>query len=246
MSNPNQLQLPRATRNGRSPSFPDFRILASASEPPSTEEHRRVGPRRVASYLSLTSRTSFSPEPITPLTSGASNTSLLVRERDKVWHNPNLDQMVEALQVGIMERGAITPIPIDHNAYVIALIEAFAKDQKRIKDIEAEFLASRESHERDEADFKKVADEWIKCEAQYKAEVKRLEVLLSRASIQGLEAVTLARANSVLNRDGPGAKEFVSDVKRLSAETKGMSVLTGPRFPRLPPPPPFLPVEYPL
>ena len=243
MSNPNQLQLPRVTRNGRSPSFPDFRSLTiSASEPPS-EGHRRGNPRRAASYLSLTGRTSFSPEPITPLTS-ASNTSLLVRERDKVWHNPNLEQMVEALQVGIMERGSMTPIPVDHNAYVIALIEAFAKDQKRIKDIEVELLESRESHERDEADFEKVADEWISREAQYKAEVKRLEVLLSRASIQGLEAVTLARASSVLDRDGPGAKEFVSDVKRLNTEPKGMHmpVFVGPKLPE----PLFFPVESPL
>ena len=226
MSNPNQLQLGprhRALKSGRSPSFPDFRAFTSVSEPPSdTPRPSRVGPRRVSSYLGLANRaSSFSPEPLASLT-GVNQAALLVRERDKVWYNPNVDQMVEALQVGIMERGSLAPIPVDHNAYVIALIEAFARGQHKLKAAEAEHLEAHEAHCRDEAGFHKVAAEWLHREAQYKAEVKRLEVLLSRASRQGLEAVTLARANSVVDRNGPGAKKFVSDVKRLSAEPKGI------------------------
>lgn len=43
--------------------------------------------------------------------------SLFVREQDKVWYSPNVEQMVEALQVGLMERGSLEPIPVHHNAY---------------------------------------------------------------------------------------------------------------------------------
>ncbi|KAI0116800.1 hypothetical protein F4814DRAFT_439382 [Daldinia grandis] len=169
-------------------------------------------PRRAASNLSLASYSSH--EPLT----GSSGASLFIREQDKIWYNPSLDQMVEALQVVLMTQGALRPIPIEYNSYILHLIEGFANSQERIQTIDATYTEARHSLEYHLEHFKSVADEWLDRESQYKAEIKRLEILLSRTSSDGLEAVTLARTNSVVDRNGPQAKQFVSKLKRLSTQ----------------------------
>ncbi|KAI1414234.1 hypothetical protein F5Y13DRAFT_188332 [Hypoxylon sp. FL1857] len=161
------------------------------------------------------SRYSLSSEQL----AGNSSTGLLVREQDKIWHSPSLNQMVEAVQAQIMTQGVLHPIPVQYNSYILHLIEGFAKAQERIRELddarsEAKYALDYHLHH-----FKSIADEWIEREDQYKAEIKRLEVLLSRTSRDGLEAVTLARTNSVVDRNGPQAKKFVSKLKDFSANT---------------------------
>ncbi|KAI1468951.1 uncharacterized protein F4812DRAFT_470697 [Daldinia caldariorum] len=171
------------------------------------------GPRQAASNLSLTSHSSL--EPLT----ASIDASLFVREQDKIWYNPSLDQMVEALQVVLMTQGTLRPIPIKYNPYILHLIEGFANVQERIQTVDSAYVEARHSLEHHLEHFKSVADEWLEREGQYKAEIKRLEVLLSRTSSDGLEAVALARTNSVVDRNGPEAKQFVSRLKRLSTQT---------------------------
>ncbi|KAI1371481.1 hypothetical protein F4677DRAFT_307170 [Hypoxylon crocopeplum] len=175
------------------------------------------GPPRVPSHLSLDSRTSIPPDLLTSRSDASA--SLLVREQDKIWYNPSLEQMVETLQVVIMTQGVLRPIPVDYNSYVLHLIEGFANSQERIRTADAAHGEAKYSLEHHLEHFKSVADEWLERENQYKAEIKRLEVLLSRTSRDGLEAVTLARTNSVVDRTGPQAKQFVSTLKRLSTIT---------------------------
>ncbi|KAI1320742.1 hypothetical protein F5Y16DRAFT_405519 [Xylariaceae sp. FL0255] len=120
---------------------------------------------------------------------------LPVRQQDHVWFNPNLDQMVEALQVSLMTRGLLEPIPIAHNAYVLHLVDAFVDAQRQLRELDSTL-------EQTVDEFRVLADHWAERESQYRAEVKRLEVLLSRSSHNGLEAVALARANSLVDRSG--------------------------------------------
>lgn len=173
------------------------------------------GPTQGPSHLSLATHTSFSPD---PLTSG-NEAGLFLRERDKIWYNPSLDQMVETLQVVMMTHGILKPIPIEYNSYVLHLIEGFANSQERIQVAEAARTEAKHSLEHHLEHFQSMADEWLEREGQYKSEIKRLEVLLSRTSRDGLEAVTIARTNSVVDRDGPRAKQFVSKLKHISTHT---------------------------
>ncbi|KAI1759724.1 hypothetical protein GGR53DRAFT_128572 [Hypoxylon sp. FL1150] len=184
----------------------------STPKPPVPPER---GPPRKPSHLSLKTRTSSSPDPL----AGSSDTSLLVRDQDRIWYNPSLDQMVEALQVELMSHGVMHPVPVHFNSYILHLIEGFVKAQERVRAVRAARAGAEQSLEKHLEHFKSVADEWLEREAQYKAEIKRLEVLLSRASSDGLEAVALARTNSVIDRSGPQAKQFVSELKRISMGT---------------------------
>lgn len=118
---------------------------------------------------------------------------------------------------------------------VLSLIEAFAKGKRAVRRLDAEVAGAHDAHERTLTDFRALADEWIERERQYKAEIKRLEVVLSRTSREGVAAVTLARANSIVDRNGPRAKKFTSELKRLSDHKTG-----GMYCPSIPPLPPLL------
>ncbi|XDG01887.1 hypothetical protein ABKA04_001502 [Annulohypoxylon sp. FPYF3050] len=147
---------------------------------------------------------------------GHGDASLIVREHDKIWYNPSLNQMVECLQVAIMQtRGITQPIPIEYNSYILHLIEGFADAQERIRKVDVARTETKRSLELHLEHFKAVANEWLQREQQYKTEIKRLEVLLSRTSRDGLEAVTLARTNSVFDRSASHAKHFISKLSRL-------------------------------
>lgn len=202
------LRFGQRSRTPGIPKSPTTSERASVHEP---EEHRRHMPSRVSSYLSLNSRFSFSPEPPTPITSQ----SILVKYQDKVWHNPNLVQMVEALQVMMMTRGVSNPIPAEYNSYVLHLIEAFHGTHEKLEKASSACEEAMQARSLAVEDFRMVADEWERRETQYKAEVKRLEVLLARTSRDGLETVTLARTGSVVDRDGLNPKQFVSRLKEL-------------------------------
>ncbi|KAI5919091.1 hypothetical protein F4810DRAFT_520079 [Camillea tinctor] len=205
------LRLGQRSRTSNAPQSP------STSERPSTREPqpgecRKHDPSQASSYLSLNGRASNSPERL----ASSSNGDLLIREQDRIWYNPSLEQMVEALQVAIMSGGILSPIPVEYNTYVLHLIEGFANSHEKIRAIDRAYTGVKQSLEQNLEEFKSLVDDWLTREKQYKAEIKRLEVLLSRTSREGLEAVTLARTNSVVDRSGPEAKEFISRLMRLN------------------------------
>lgn len=60
-------------------------------------------------------------------------------------------------------------------------------------------LATAQAHQRQEKeDYASKQEIWAIQEARYKAEIKRLEVLIHQTSDKGLEAVALARSNTLL------------------------------------------------
>ncbi|KAI1391280.1 uncharacterized protein F4822DRAFT_180280 [Hypoxylon trugodes] len=191
--------------------------LGQRSRPPSMPQSPtpECEPILDSNYPDFVNSPPFSSDPL----SGNDNTRLLVREQDRIWYNPSLNQMVEALQVAIMTRDVLHPIPARYNSYIIHLIEGFAHAQERIRTLEAACAEAKNSLEHHFQHFKSVADEWLEREHQYKTEIKRLEVLLSKTSREGLEAVTVARTNSIVDRNGPQAKQLVSQLKHLSANT---------------------------
>ncbi|KAI0095703.1 hypothetical protein F4776DRAFT_652086 [Hypoxylon sp. NC0597] len=190
-----------------------------------------AGPARVPSHSNLASHSSISLE----ILADNDDIGLLVREQDKIWHNPSLDQMVEALQVRIMTQGSLLPIPIEYNSYILHLIDGFAKAQERIRMLDDACAEAKYALDYHRNHFQSIADEWIERESQYKAEIKRLEVLLSRTSSDGLEAVTLARTNSVVDRNGPQAKQFVSKLKSFHTNTTQGEHMRYPALQNRPP-----------
>ncbi|KAI1288658.1 hypothetical protein F5Y03DRAFT_379581 [Xylaria venustula] len=198
----------------------DFRAGDASRRPGSS--------RRISSCISPDTE----PDPIAAVEEGGV-ADLVVRDQDQVWYNPSLEQMVEALQVQIMTHGVLEPIPVHYNAYVLHLVEGFAQAQENIVKRETACQEAKESLEHHLEQFRLVADEWSVRESQYKAEVKRLEVLLSKCSRNGLEAVTLARTHSVVDRSGSEGSEgsvFLSRLKKLRDPNRNGSSTSSNTF----------------
>ncbi|KAK5627254.1 hypothetical protein RRF57_002969 [Xylaria bambusicola] len=139
--------------------------------------------------------------------------------------------MVEALQVLLLHQGLLEPIPIQYNSYVLHLIEGYAKSQDRIRSVEAAHQETKQSLEQNVEQLRHAANYWLERESQYRAEVKRLEVLLSKCSKDGLEAVTLARTNSVVDRNVAESAEFLSQLEAISKpHSNGTLDIARPAF----------------
>lgn len=74
--------------------------------------------------------------------------------------------------------------------------------------------------------FGAISKEWMQREADYKAEIKRLELILARESREGIASVALARQDSLVDR----SKRFTDRLKRLSNfDTTGVVFSSSPR-----------------
>lgn len=123
------------------------------------------------------------------------------RELDRVvWHNPSSHQMAETLKVVMMTQGSFEAIPVQYNSCILHILEAY-------HDMRLEMIAKDREHEED---VKKLSDaiitfeteesNWLDKEEIYKAEIRRLEIMLATGE-RGLDMVTSARSKSALNRD---------------------------------------------
>ena len=131
------------------------------------------------------------------------------------WHNPNLDQIAESLQSAMMvKRDPRAPLPIKYNACVLRLIEGFRNLRKEQKKIEHELVELNQLREKELEEFRGISEEWIERETKYKAEIKRLELLLVKETSAGMATVALARHDSVVDRSG--TKKFQDRMKRMS------------------------------
>lgn len=208
---------PSASKGARLPVVPDLLTGSPVSKKKSSDNPRRFGRGRVATYLNLGGRRNPEPEP-SPLgpSTGKTSSGFLRREEDSVFYCPNVEQMVESVQAGLMRRGTWEPIPLQHNSCVLSLIDDYWKKNQTIKSLESKITEAEDAHQRTKEHTKELADEWLSREKQYKAEIKRLELLLASTSQEGVAAVSLARAGSVVDRHGPEAKKLQSELRRLS------------------------------
>ncbi|KAL7922077.1 hypothetical protein ACQKWADRAFT_104662 [Trichoderma austrokoningii] len=129
---------------------------------------------------------------------------LLVREADRLQNNPSVDEMANTLRSIIMV--APTPPVLDpqHTSYVLHLIEGYGKLQSKISAKEREIAQLKAKREEDKENGKMLSADWSAQEARYKAEVKRLELIIQHVSGKGVEAVALARSGSLIRRGGLG------------------------------------------
>ncbi|EGO60768.1 hypothetical protein NEUTE1DRAFT_119886 [Neurospora tetrasperma FGSC 2508] len=135
--------------------------------------------------------------------------------RGSPWHNPNLMQMAETLQAVMMTKGdSMAPLPVQYNSLVHNVLEGFAHLTKRLQALEQELAELKNLREKELEQFRGISEEWIQRENGYKAEIKRLEVVLAKESKDGLASVTLARQDTLIDRSG--SKRFQAKLKRMS------------------------------
>ncbi|KAK4113794.1 hypothetical protein N656DRAFT_599541 [Canariomyces notabilis] len=144
------------------------------------------------------------------------------------WHNPNLMQMVETLRaVMIAKRNALEGIPVCYNSHVLALIEGFAHVTEQLREKDEAFAELKNIREKELEQFRSVSEEWVRREEGYKAEVKRLELVLAKESKDGVASVAMARQGSLVDR--AGSKRFRARVERISKSVEHDVVGTDAR-----------------
>ncbi|KAI9902921.1 hypothetical protein N3K66_002273 [Trichothecium roseum] len=136
-----------------------------------------------------------------PTAGGSVSEGLLFNERDRVRNSPSTDQIVEDLLSIIMGGLTIEPLTVQHTSMVAKLIEGYGQLKREL--VGAELRASEASQhlQQQKHDFDILAGRWVKQQDTYKAEIKRLEVLLLQQTPEkGVESVSIARSGSLLQR----------------------------------------------
>ncbi|KUI71652.1 hypothetical protein VM1G_06656 [Cytospora mali] len=134
-------------------------------------------------------------------------------EADSTWHNPSLKQMIETVSCEMMRNGSSAPIPRHLNGWIASIIEEISHQFCELRDLRAQFADLKETRQKELKEFSAMTSEWEQREYGFKAEINRLEHIISDTQ-QGAKSVLLARAGSVVNRDDGAA--FRAKMDRLS------------------------------
>lgn len=129
-------------------------------------------------------------------------------EEEMVWHNPSVDQMAEALRVAMMTKSVVEPLPVEYYSHIMHLIEGYSLVKEKTKAVERELVETKALRREEYDEYRSRQEDWMIREARYKAEVKRLELVIHQTSDTGLEAVALARSGSLLRAERNSSAEF--------------------------------------
>lgn len=132
-----------------------------------------------------------------------------LRNPENVYYKPDCDHMAETLKVIMMTQDSLDHVPIIYNSHILHLLESFQDGQEQLVRKQHIIEEVKEAHARDLHEFGLLADLWEAKEKDYKAEVKRLELMLSKTE-GGMETVVLARSKSKIH----GSKRFSETLGR--------------------------------
>ncbi len=119
--------------------------------------------------------------------------------------------MAETLKVVMMNQNKLISVPVEYNSCILHVLEAYQDLRDELKKRSDEIEGLKEGHEKDVKEFEELATQWEFKERDYKVEIKKLEVQLSKTE-NGMEMVTLARTKSSVH----GSKISESMGRRVS------------------------------
>lgn len=120
-----------------------------------------------------------------------------INASQQVWRNPSVDQVTETLRAAMMTRPN-EPLSVEYRPHVLLLCEFYGTRHNKIAKLESQLSEAQDALKRETERHKQVEEHWIRQDARYKAEVKRLEMFIHQTSNKGMEAVVLARAGSLI------------------------------------------------
>lgn len=130
--------------------------------------------------------------------SGADDDGIVIKEEDRVWQKRSADQMADALLSILMVKPANEPLGPQHCSLALHVLEAYRKRTLKVAELEKELAQEKEGRRRQLDDFEAWASEWTNQATNYEAEIKRLEIIISKQS--GTAAVQVARSESLVDR----------------------------------------------
>ncbi|KAF4989541.1 hypothetical protein FGRMN_9047 [Fusarium graminum] len=152
---------------------------------------------------------------------------LFINAAQQVWHSPSVDQIAESLRVALMTTPANKPLSPEYRPHILLLCETYGTRHSKIANLESQLQESKGALKRETSRHASVEEHWMVQDARYKAEIKRLEVLIHRMSDKGMEAVALARAGSLIR----GTKPKATTGERTTTERSVVDENTSGEFP---------------
>lgn len=101
----------------------------------------------------------------------------------------------------------------------MTLLEGFICLTQRLHEATNELSELKTLREKELEEFRDLSEEWLQRENDYKAEIKRLELVLAKESKDGVGCVAVSRHNSIVDRSG--SKRFQARVKRARSPQRG-------------------------
>ncbi|KAM0456404.1 hypothetical protein ACHAO4_003428 [Trichoderma viride] len=129
---------------------------------------------------------------------------ILVREADRLQNTPSVDEMADMLRTIIMVSPTPPVLDPQYTSYVLHLVEGYSKLRSRLSAKEKEVAQLKAKQQEDRENSKMLFADWSAQEARYKAEIKRLELIIQQVSGKGVEAVALARSGSLVRKGASG------------------------------------------
>lgn len=138
---------------------------------------------------------------------------IFYNEADATWHNPSLKQMVETVSCEMMRNGSSAPIPRHLNGWISCITEEVSHQFCELRDLRTQYDVLKDTRQKELKEFGAMTREWEQREYGFKAEINRLEHIISDTQ-QGAESIILVRAGSVVNRND--GRAFRAKLDRLS------------------------------
>ncbi|OBR03826.1 hypothetical protein CH63R_12953 [Colletotrichum higginsianum IMI 349063] len=136
----------------------------------------------------------------------------------------SLDQMVDALHYIMMTKSVLDPVPREYNSYILHLLEGYWSVQVQLKKTEQTLKEELETSQRSIDEFTKMSDEWQEKEAAFRAEIKRMELVLAKVAPEGVGAVVLARSESVVDRSATSSRMFKAKIEKARCSPEKVSM----------------------
>lgn len=164
---------------------------------------------------------------------------ILVREADRLQNTPSVDEMADMLRTIIMVSPTPPVLDPQYTSYVLHLVEGYSKLRSKVSAKEKEVAQLRVKQQEDGENGKMLLADWAAQEARYRAEIKRLELIIQQVSGKGVEAVALARSGSLIRKGGsgrahaaeaatpeqvPAEEEFCQDESKSASPCKGSDI----------------------
>ncbi|KAI8713260.1 hypothetical protein NCS52_01269700 [Fusarium sp. LHS14.1] len=168
---------------------------------------------RMASWQGLASAEQATPSasvPEPPVVEPDDVDKLFINASQQVWHNPSMDQIAGALRAALMTNPSNQPLSAEYRPHILYLLEGYSNIHHKIAKLERDLENTKDVLEKQAQRHDTIEEHWMVQEARYKAEVKRLELVIHEVSGKGLQAVALARAGSLIRNKPRALSEGVA------------------------------------
>ena len=119
---------------------------------------------------------------------------------ENIVSNGAIERMADALQVAMMTKPAHESLGPEYKSSILHLLEDRSQTHRKLSKAKKKLVEYEIRRERELERLEDLTERWCIREARYKAEIKRLELLIHGGSTAGMEAVLLARSGSLLEK----------------------------------------------